>query len=206
MPDNEELQRLDADIQVAKTRLRAAGVPSRLLTPISTRALRSGRRQTGEFPTNRASRWTLTPQDPQYGTEADCKRILLKLYAQLMTFDNAPAIDDDTAGLLEPYLGTKPVPGTFTDSLTMEHLSFESVVAEADSPTHGRSAIHLGHEDPSQHPKHTPGNVAWRTERSNLFQGNLTLRAARIEFLKMTARYFDLGEIAIDIDQGDPSA
>jgi hypothetical protein len=56
---------------------------------------------------------------------------------------------------------------------------------------------HIGHQDPTLHPRHVPANVAWRTSRSNLIQGNMTLRQARIYLLKLIGRYFELGELDI---------
>lgn len=63
---------------------------------------------------------------------------------------------------------------------------------------HGHSSFHIGHEDPTRKPKHTPDNIGWRTFRSNLIQGNMTLRQARIYFVKLIGRYFELGEITIE--------
>ncbi len=39
---------------------------------------------------------------------------------------------------------------------------------------------------------HTARNTAWRTHRSNLIQGNMTLRQARAEFLMIMGRYFKI--------------
>jgi hypothetical protein len=69
---------------------------------------------------------------------------------------------------------------------------------EAAAPKHGRSVFHLGHENAQAAPKHTPGNVSWRSARSNLIQGDLTLAEARTKFVELIARYFDLGEVRIE--------
>ena len=191
---------LDADIKLVKTALREAGVPSKLLAAITTRALRSGRRQTGRFRSNREPRWHLEPDDPQFGTETDCKTILLRLYATLLEFDGAPTADPAVVALLEKTLGRTLVPSSLRDELTLEKLSYPDVVAEALDPTPGVSPVHIGHRDPGLKPRHVPDNVEWRTERSNLIQGNLTLREARTKLVELIARYFELGEVTITPD------
>lgn len=187
---------VDADRRIIKAALRAAGVPSNIVQGIETRALKSQRRQTGSYQSNRQSRWTLSHGDPQMGTELDCKIIQLRLMGMLMQFEGAPTISPDAQTILETrYLGNPIVAGTYCDSLLLERMSYLQFVNEALTPTHGTSNFHLGHEDPTQSPKHTPGNIAWRTHRSNLIQGNMTLREARIYILKLIGRYFELGEL-----------
>lgn len=204
MTTNLSLKELDHDIRELKRILKNNGFPSKLISAIETRALRSGRRQTGVFKSNRQSRWTLISghpvhgTDPQYGTEQDCKTILIILLLTTLEFQNAPFIDDNKINeLSERYLGRALEPGTFRDSLLLEFLDFQALRAEAESPTHGKSEFHIGHLDPTRIPKHVPENVAWRTLRSNLIQGNMTLREARIYIIKLIARYFELGEIDI---------
>jgi len=191
---------LDADIKAVKKGLRDAGVPNRLISAVSTRALKSGRRQTGPFRSNRQSRWTLKKLDPQYGTESNCKKILLRLYATLLEYEGAPTVDPAVQQILEKRLGRKLVPNSLRDELTLEKLSYVSVEAEALSPKAGISAVHIGHRDPTLTPRHVPDNVEWRTERSNLIQGNLTLREARTRLVELVARYFELGEVTITPD------
>lgn len=198
------LQRINHDLRVLKRIIRENGFPSNLISAIETRALRSGRRQTGIFRSNRQSRWTLIHDDPvhgtdpQYGTEEDCKVILIKLLISTLEFRNAPEINDHRiAELSERYLNRILEPGTFRDALLLESLDFQTLRAEADNPTHGYSEFHIGHLDPTRVPKHVPENIAWRTLRSNLIQGNMTLREARIYIIKLIARYFELGEIEI---------
>jgi len=187
---------IDKDRKKVKAALRKHGVPNNLLTNISTRALRSGRRQTGEFKSNRDPRWKLKPQDPQYGTEIDCKLIELRLIAMALQFDNAPVVDDDIRKLLEErYLGESIAPGLYRDSLLLERMSFKLLLEESEKSTQGKSNFHIGHEDPTLTPKHVPQNISWRSHRSNLIQGDMTLRAARVYFVKLIARYFELGEI-----------
>ncbi|MBM4273050.1 MAG: hypothetical protein FJ134_01095 [Deltaproteobacteria bacterium] len=134
--------------------------------------------------------------DPQYGTEDDCKTILIILLLTTLEFKNAPLINDPRiTEFSERYLGRSLAPNTYRDSLLLEFLDFQALRAEAENPTHGKSEFHIGHLDPSRIPKHIPENVAWRTLRSNLIQGDMTLREARIYIIKLIARYFELGEI-----------
>ena len=193
------LRDIDADRRIVRRAFRGAGVEPKLLQGIERRAIRSGRRQTGEFQSNREPRWQLAAADPQYGTEVDCKIIELRLIGFLLAFSNPPAVDSGTVDLLtESYLGAEPISGSYCDSLLLEALDFETLAEESAQPRHGVSQIHLGHEDPTIQPKHVPYNVAWRTHRSNLIQGNLTLREARIYIIKLIARYFELGELEIN--------
>lgn len=198
------LQRINHDLRELKKILRENRFPSNLISAIETRALRSGRRQTGVFRSNRQSRWTLIHADPvhgtdpQYGTEEDCKTILIKLLLTTLEFKNAPEINDSRiVELSEQYLNKPLEPGNFRDSLLLEFLDFQTLREEADNPTHGYSEFHIGHLDPTIVPKHVPDNITWRTLRSNLIQGNMTLREAKIYIIKLIARYFELGEIEI---------
>jgi hypothetical protein len=199
-----DINQLSEDIKKLKRILKQYGFPKKLISAIETRALRSGRRQTGVFKSNRQSRWTLIhdhPEhgtDPQYGSEEDCKTIFLILLLSTLEFKNAPHINEQVVKELSVrYLGKQIEPNTYKDSLLLEFLDFQALRAEAEDPTHGRSEFHIGHENPQRVPKHVPENVAWRTLRSNLIQGDMTLREARIYIIKLIARYFELGEIDI---------
>jgi hypothetical protein len=196
------LAEIDHDLRTVRKSLRAAGVPQSLLNSVRTRALKTGRRQTGPHKGNRADRWDVDTGDPQYGSETDCKLILLRLYAMMLEFKNAPNVDDPTKSTLEKYLGRPIQKGQYRDPLTKERLDFTSFVAESEHPQHGRSDFHLGHENPKAAPKHTPANVGWRSARSNLIQGDLTLAQARTKFVELIARYFDLGEVKIEPEAG----
>jgi hypothetical protein len=198
---DDEIAILNRDLRKVRAGLRISGVPNKLLDNIGTRALRSGRRQTGTNQSNRASRWRLDPTDPQFGLEADCKMILLRLYGMMLEFTNAPQVDDETKATLEKYLGQPIRPAEYRDALTLERLNYSEFAAEIESPVHGRSRFHLGHEDPKATPKHTPSNVSWREERSNLIQGDLTLPEARTKFVELIARYFELGEVRIEAEE-----
>lgn len=213
MPNS--LSEADVDLHFAAmgAALRAVGVPPNVVGAIRTKALRTGRKVTGEFATNRDPRWTLATKHPQFGTELDCKIIFVKLAAQIFCFDNAPAMPaaltrvkseiKELAPHLQTicethYLGHQILPNSYRDALLLERFDFKDLVAEGLNPVHGHSSFHIGHEDPTLKPKHTPDNVGWRTFRSNLIQGNMTLRQSRIYFIKLISRYFELGEIHID--------
>jgi len=160
--------------------------------------LRTGRKTTGEHATNRQARWKLEVTHPQFGTEADCKAIFVKLCAQIFCFDDAPILPDPLRSHLEEfYVAHTITPGTHKDSLLLEPFSFNTFLDHANNPKHGHSQFHMGHEDPTLKPKHQPENIAWRTFRSNLIQGDMTLREARVYFVKLIARYFELGEIDV---------
>lgn len=198
MYQNLTIAEVDADRQAVKAALRAAGIPSNVLAAIETRALRTGRKLTGPFATNRDPRWSRAPEHPQFGTELDCKIIAVKLFALIFCFDNAPPLGEPLKSRLEAeYIGYPILPGSHKDSLLLEAFDFNDLAQEGLEPVHGHSSFHMGHEDPTLVPKHKPENITWRTMRSNLIQGDMTLRAARIYFVKLIGRYFELGEIDI---------
>jgi len=197
-PAGVALDKVNADLREVKRGLIAGGVPSNLISSVETRALRSGRRQTGQYQSNRASRWTLDPNDTQFGTEVECKVILLRLLGMILCFKNAPTVDAGNRLILEFYLGSHVEAGSYRDALTLEKLDYHRLQAEAAAPKHGRSEFHLGHENAQAVPKHTPTNVSWRSARSNLIQGDLTLAEARTKFVELIARYFELGEVRIE--------
>jgi hypothetical protein len=200
-----DLTEINFDIRRLRSLLVANGFSTGLLDSIATRALRSGRRQTGDFQSNRHSRWTLINNDPvigtdpQYAPEVDCKNIFIILLLTTLEFRNATVIVDPIlTELFTKYLGRSIQPGSMKDSLLLEYLDFNILLEEAISPTHGHSSFHIGHIDPKRVPKHSPENVAWRSWRSNLIQGDMTLRQARIYIIKLIGRYFELGELDIN--------
>lgn len=193
-----ELEQVRIDFAAIKPRLRAAGIPQRLLASIETKALRTGRRTTGEHATNRDPRWSVNPGHPQYATERDCRAIFIILCGMIFEFANGPALTDEMRVIFSRYIENPLVPGAYRDSLLQETLDFTVMRDDAMAPTHGHSVYHLGHEDPTLQPRHQPGNVAWRTMRSNLIQGSMTLREARIYLIKMIGRYFELGELDVE--------
>lgn len=192
---------LDRDLRRVRAGLRQARVSDRLLRSIETRALKTGRRLTGQWPTNRAARWRLDLAHPQYGSESDSKTILLRLFGMMLEFRNAPTVDAGTQEILEAYLGRPIQEGNYRDPLTLERLDYLQMLAETESPEHGRSEFHLGHRNPQANPRHVPENVEWRSARSNLIQGDLTLREARQRFVELIARYFELGEVTIEPEE-----
>ena len=196
------LTEVRGDLKDLKRGLRDMGVPSRLVTAVETRALRSGRRQTGRHQSNRQSRWRLLPNDPQYGTELDSKIVLVKLLSQILEFQDAPLPTDEVDMLARKYLERTPIAGQYRDPLTREHLSYSRMVSENANPRRGISSFHIGHDDPSAQARHIPANVNWRSARSNLIQGDLTLREARTRFVQLIARYFELGEVTIEPEHG----
>ncbi len=199
MPIYPDLHDVEKHATQMKQLLRDSGLHARTISGIQTKAYRTGRKTTGLHATNRESRWTLNPSHPQYGAEHDCKAIFVKLCAQIFCFDNAPQIKDAAFRkiLEDKYLGHVIEPGRFRDRLLLEHFDFNKLVAEGHKPTHGHSEFHIGHEDPTLTPKHAADNVSWRSYRSNLIQGNMTLREARVYFIKLIGRYFELGEIEV---------
>ncbi|BCJ58998.1 hypothetical protein [Micromonospora endophytica] len=196
-----DLAQLNSDLREVRKGLRKAGVYSKTIQGITTRAQKSGRRQTGDYQSNRSSRWNLDPRDPQYGTEEECKVIELRLLGMMCEFVNAPVLSEPTTGIISKYLGREPVIGSYRDALTLERLDYKHFEAEALQPKRGRSVFHIGHDDPTAVPKHCVANVSWRTHRSNLIQGDMTLREARTKLVELIGRYFQLGEVTIHPDE-----
>jgi hypothetical protein len=192
-----DLEQVHLDFKAAKAALRAAGVPAKLIGSIETKALRTGRKVTGEHATNRQSRWAINPANPQYASERNARIIFIILCAMIFEFDNAPDLTDEARTLFEAYLGKTIEPGIYKDALLLEKLDYHKLRDDALAPQHGYGVYHLGHENPTITPRHTPDNVTWRTSRRNLIQGNMTLREARIYLVKLIGRYFELGEIEI---------
>ena len=180
--DERILIRINKDLKIIKKQLRKVDVPNKAIQSIGTRALRSGRRLTGEFRSNRNSRWLLSYNDPQYGTEIHCKLIFIKLLGRLMQFDRAP-ITTDTIKCFGVYLNFETLP--YKDPLTKEVLSYEQFIDETINPKHGHSSFHMGHLNPQLQPKHLFKNVDWMTKRSNLIQGDMTIKEASDKLLKI---------------------
>jgi hypothetical protein len=192
-----DLEQVRLDFKAAKKVLRGAGVPAKLITSVETKALRTGRKQTGEHATNRQTRWAINPASPQYASESNARIIFIILCAMMFEFENAPPLTEEARTLFETYLGKLLTPGAYQDALLLEKLDYNKLRDDALTPQHGYGVYHIGHQDPTKAPRHVPDNIAWRTSRSNLIQGNLTLREARIYLLKLIGRYFELGELDI---------
>jgi hypothetical protein len=119
----------------------------------------------------------------------------------IFEFVNAPPLNSTTLELLGRYLGHPPEPGRYRDALTLERLDYGHFIEEEATPRHGHSTFHIGHDDPTAMPKHTPSTISWPSLRSNLLQGDMTLREARTKLVELIGRYFDLGEITIHPDE-----
>ncbi len=196
-PADVPLETVIADTTAVRAGLAAAAVPGPLIVSVRTRSLLSGRRQTGPFQSNREPRWQLQAADPQYGPEWECRVINLRLLGMMLEFAGAPAVSPATRAILEKYLERPIQNDAYRDALTLESIQWAAVVAETLAPIHGVASIHIGHLDPKAVPKHSPENVTWRLHRSNLIQGDLTLRQARAWVVALIARYFDLGEVQL---------
>ncbi len=116
----------------------------------------------------------------------------------MFEFAHAPKLDGELRILLEAYLGKPIKRGRYKDALLLEALDYQTMRDDALAPVHGASVYHIGHENPTLSPRHIPENISWRTSRSNLIQGNMTLRQSRIYLLKLIGRYFELGELDIE--------
>ena len=193
-----DLPRVRKDCTKVKKLLRALDVPQKLINSIETKALRTGRKITGEHKTNRQRRWAISTANPQYASELDSRLIFLKLCAMMFEFANAPKLGEELRTLLEAYLGKPIKRGRYKDALLLEALDYRTMRDDALAPVPGASVYHIGHEDPTLLPRHVPDNISWRTSRSNLIQGNMTLRQSRIYLLKLIGRYFELGELDIE--------
>jgi hypothetical protein len=193
-----DLPQVRKDCAKVKKLLRVLDVPPKLINSIETKAQRTGRKITGEHKTNRQSRWAIATANPQYASELDSRLIFLKLCAMMFEFAHAPKLGGELRTLLEAYLGKPIKRGRYKDALLLEALDYQTMRDDALAPVHGASVYHIGHEDPTLSPRHVPENISWRTSRSNLIQGNMTLRQSRIYLLKLIGRYFELGELDIE--------
>ncbi|MBD5831928.1 hypothetical protein DXX98_14035 [Janibacter melonis] len=180
-----------------KGALLLAGVSRKTLNAIETKAQKTQRRTTGLHQTNRDKRWTRRRDDPQYATEKNCLMVHLRLLGMMCEFRDAPTLPDLERAIVVRYIGHEPVPGSYRDALTLEVLDYPEFADEAINGSHGESGFHIGHEDPTLVPKHVPGNISWRKKRSNLIQGNMTLRESRTALIELIARYFELGEVTV---------
>jgi hypothetical protein len=183
---SDALSDLRRDIAEVLRAFRAAGVSPKLLESIKRKSLRTPRRQTGrvERRTNRQSRWCITADHPDYSTESDALLVFLKLILQIAGMHNPPEIDQ---GLIkhisEKYFGVPVEEDSTKDPITDEPLSYPDLVADVvGKPVHGYSKFHIGHQNPTIHPKHTPSNIRWQLKASNDFQGPMDVRVARIAF------------------------
>jgi|SRR5579872_6751540 len=100
-----DLEQVRIDFKAAKAIMRAAGMPSKLVNSIETKALRTGRKVTGEHATNRQPRWAINPANPQYASEHHARIIFIILCAMIFEFENAPILTDEARTMFEACLG-----------------------------------------------------------------------------------------------------
>ena len=178
---------LRSDLSRLRLAMRNAGTPSKLLTAISTKSLRTPRRQTGriEHRTNRDPRWEVDPIHRDYSSEMDAHLVLLRLWIDTLFMKNAPHVDPDLIRELSlKYFPNDEPPSETKDPVTDEVLDWDQLKFEVvDNPTHGYSRFHIGHLDPHAVPKHRPDNVRWQLKESNDFQDGMDVRVARIAYL-----------------------
>jgi hypothetical protein len=132
-----EMEQVRLDFKTAKKALRDAGVPPKLITSIETKALRTGRKVTGEHATNRQSRWAINPANPQYASERDARIIFIILCAMMFEFENAPTLAGEARTLFESYLGKPITPAAYRDALLLEKLDYHKLRDDALAPQHG---------------------------------------------------------------------
>jgi hypothetical protein len=123
--------------------------------------------------------------------------IELQLLAGLLQFQNAPAVNRGTEAFLDGYYSGDLRAGMYRDELTRELLDYNALLGD---PRHGLSNLHIGHLDPNVRPRHIPSNVSWRTDKSNLVQGDMTLFEAKLWLLALLGRYLELGEATVQPD------
>ncbi len=181
---------LDSKITIVKEVLKKYGVSTKAIASIETRALRSSRRQTGEFLSNRQVRWKLKRKDPQYSTRVDAKKILLGLLISVAEFCGFPCLEQDDRSLME-MIAKRKLQNALCDPLTFEELHYTQFLEESMNPIHGRSSFHIGHIDPTLPRKHQEGNVRWVTKLSNMIQGTMPLKEAQAK-IKDIARKLDV--------------
>ena len=99
------------DCGLVRAGLRAAGVPPKLISSIERKALKTGRKVTGENATNR-TRWDVAQTHPQFATERDSRIIFIILCAMMFEFENSPPLPITIRPLLEVYLQKEIVAGT----------------------------------------------------------------------------------------------
>jgi hypothetical protein len=153
-------------------------------------ATKTPRTQHGEWRTNREARWSIDERSPHFAAEVDCRRIELKLLAQVFEFTSAPTPTEAEAAVLRAVLGTDPVAGSYRCPLSGRNLDFRVLVDSTDwRPRHGRSQFAVGHLQPLAHGtargRHVAGNITWVHEQGNRIQGNLSLEEATDEVFRV---------------------
>lgn len=184
--DGDELSRVLADRRLIVAAMQSQGVPRQLLESISRKCLRTPRRQTGrvDYRTNRESRWRVVPDHPDYASEAEANRILLRLLVDALYMRNAPSVDTQLLNdVWERNFPSIPRAPETSDPITDEALDWNELVADiVDRPVHGYSLFHIGHQNPKLRPKHRADNIRWQLKPSNDFQGGMVAPVARIAY------------------------
>ena len=145
----------------------------RIAGKVERQVRRTPRRQTGEYKTNRACRWSLPEDHPDYTAPDEIARIEAKLYAMALEFQEAPRISDDVAAAASTVLGKVVARGDYRCPVTGRPMSFRELVEECQNPKPGRSTFHVGHVKPrALKGGNTADNTSWTTDLGNRIQGD----------------------------------
>jgi len=117
----------------------------------------------------------------------------------LLQFRNPPKVDPTIVQLLEnKYFFHPLVAGTYKDALLLEELDYKAFEAEQLKPVHWSFRFSHRPSKTRRLNRSMPQTISTGgTFRSNLIQGNMTLKEARIYIIKLIGRYFELGELQI---------
>jgi hypothetical protein len=158
----------------------------RIYNKVLLQVRRTPRRQTGEFKTNRASRWKLPSSHPDYTAAKNIPLIEAKLLAYLLEFAGAPNVDAPISAAVMSVLGRKPVSGSYRCPVSGRLMSFSEMKHEASNPTPGVSSFHVGHVKPrAKRGANDPDNVYWTTSLGNRIQGDKTLHETEKTIVEM---------------------
>ncbi len=142
---------------------------------VTLQVRRTPRRQTGPYKTNRQSRWKLKPDHPDYTAADQIPRIEAKLFAMALEFKGAPSAPAQVVEAASSVLGHPLKPGIYRCPISGRPLSFSKMDKEAKSPSHGRSAFHVGHVRPkAKGGVNSPENTYWTSDLGNRIQGDKT--------------------------------
>lgn len=179
------------DLRILAHFFQSLGYP-KLVAKVTRASGRTARRQTGEWPTNRASRWLLPEEHPQHASQEECARISAKLLAHVLEFDGAPEAPPDVRAVAARILGKDPQPGDYYCPISGLPLSFDEIVDSTDiNPRHGMSVFAMGHVVPlgslaDVRGRHVAENVVWMHEWGNRVQGNLSVDQTIAEIHRMS--------------------
>ena len=179
------------DLRILTRFFQSLGYP-KLVSKVTRASGRTARRQTGEWPTNRASRWSLPEEHPQYASREECSRISAKLLAQVLEFHGAPESPPEVKRVAARILGKEPKSGDYDCPISGLPLKFDHLVDSTDiNPRHGMSAFAMGHVVPlgsfdGVSGRHVAENVVWMHEWGNRVQGNLSVDQTIAEIHRMS--------------------